>query len=707
MASEKDLKINISVGGDAAKSVKTLRAEMRELQETLITAKEGTEEYNKALSRLASIKDKMQDVNVQAKTLMGTGEALHSVSNSLIGSFQTLTGAMQIFGSENKELASTLSKMQGFLNLAQGIQSVKDLGLAFNALKISLLTNPIFIVVATITAIGVALYALKDKVAAITSLFNGLGKAFSFIVDTLKDIGDAVGIYNKRLEQLEQSLKGIENLHDKEIEQLEREKQVQQALGQDTFELEKKKIELLQDRLRKQIALLEAIAKERELTEEEQKQLNDFTKQFKDNQTQLTILQINEQKRLEEERKKAHEAYIKRLKERKEAEEKASQEHIESEKKTTETLIKNIDEYTNYAIKQAKLLGENTNQIELDALNEKKVVFKNEIDRLEEQKRNKIKIDEEYLAELKSKYTDTLLDIALKQQAITNEMNEQRLASLKESFDKEIAINQENFGTQIQLAEIHGQDTFNLRMQQLNELLQLKEFEIGQLEILEMQGVDAAVKEKQRLVDEVKKINTQILIEQEKQKQKEIQIEQQKTQAKIQAGKAMLSSVTSLTQNFFTLQKNMAEGDVKRQKEIARQAFNANKALSIVNATINTAEGVTKALAAYPPPFNAIAAGITAAAGAIQIAAIASQQFNENAGGAASSATAASQPSAPSADFNPNTQQSNALQPLTPQGFETDKLKHKDNMEIKSIVVETDIRSTQDRVNAIRESAAF
>ncbi len=52
--------------------------------------------------------------------------------------------------------------------------------------------------------------------------------------------------------------------------------------------------------------------------------------------------------------------------------------------------------------------------------------------------------------------------------------------------------------------------------------------------------------------------------------------------------------------------------------------FNVGKAASLSLAAINVSEGVTKALAAFPPPFNFAAASAVGAAGAIQIANIAS-----------------------------------------------------------------------------------
>lgn len=55
--------------------------------------------------------------------------------------------------------------------------------------------------------------------------------------------------------------------------------------------------------------------------------------------------------------------------------------------------------------------------------------------------------------------------------------------------------------------------------------------------------------------------------------------------------------------------------------------FQINKVAAIANAVVSTAEGVTKALASAPPPFNIALAAITAAAGAAQIQAIKATTF--------------------------------------------------------------------------------
>jgi hypothetical protein len=85
--------------------------------------------------------------------------------------------------------------------------------------------------------------------------------------------------------------------------------------------------------------------------------------------------------------------------------------------------------------------------------------------------------------------------------------------------------------------------------------------------------------------------------------------------------------------------------------------FRINQIAGAANAAVNTAEGVTKALAAYPPPLSFAMAGLQAAAGAAQIAAIKSQSFG---GGASAPSVAGSgggvpQQQGPNAGAGPGT----------------------------------------------------
>ena len=68
-----------------------------------------------------------------------------------------------------------------------------------------------------------------------------------------------------------------------------------------------------------------------------------------------------------------------------------------------------------------------------------------------------------------------------------------------------------------------------------------------------------------------------------------------------------------------------------------QSVFGKSKAFAVASALINTYESVTKALAAYPPPFSYVAAAASLAAGLAQVANI--RKTSKSGGGGGSAAT--------------------------------------------------------------------
>jgi len=81
----------------------------------------------------------------------------------------------------------------------------------------------------------------------------------------------------------------------------------------------------------------------------------------------------------------------------------------------------------------------------------------------------------------------------------------------------------------------------------------------------------------------------------------------------------------SMVSGFYQQQIADAEEGSKKQKQLMREAAIAQKLFGIIQAIINTAIGVTVALATVPPPANLVVAAWTKALGAAQIAAILAQ----------------------------------------------------------------------------------
>jgi len=82
-------------------------------------------------------------------------------------------------------------------------------------------------------------------------------------------------------------------------------------------------------------------------------------------------------------------------------------------------------------------------------------------------------------------------------------------------------------------------------------------------------------------------------------------------------------------------QKNQIKARLDATKKAARRSFELAKIGSLASIGVNTAEGISKALASAAPPVNIVLAGITAAAGAAAFAQAASQQPAFHSGGLA------------------------------------------------------------------------
>ena len=98
--------------------------------------------------------------------------------------------------------------------------------------------------------------------------------------------------------------------------------------------------------------------------------------------------------------------------------------------------------------------------------------------------------------------------------------------------------------------------------------------------------------------------------------------------ASFKSGKFGEGDVTEMTEEskkkFAVASARSALQEVSKHN---KAAFQANKALNIAEAVMNTYTGATKALASYPPPFNFIAAAAVVAAGFANVASIRSQSY--------------------------------------------------------------------------------
>jgi len=102
---------------------------------------------------------------------------------------------------------------------------------------------------------------------------------------------------------------------------------------------------------------------------------------------------------------------------------------------------------------------------------------------------------------------------------------------------------------------------------------------------------------------------------------------QQEADAEIAALDEQYAKRIEAAQGNATLQAKLEKELGEKKEKVQKEQAEKSKKFAIVQAVIDTALSVLKALGSAPPPFNFILAGLAAAAGAVQIAVIKSQQF--------------------------------------------------------------------------------
>ena len=208
----------------ATTSVKELRQELKAQKAIMLSAEEGTTEYNDALQKAADIqhtlKEQMEEVNASAIDFGQIAGNVVKATGGIVAGFQAAKATMNLFGIENEAVLQSLEKMQNLMAITQaipalddGVKAFKRLGLAIkgatagmSGLKKALISTGLG---ALVVALGLII-ANFDKISAwldeITgqtdflgtvgdAVIGGLNAAWAGLVQTLKAVGNAIVTY--------------------------------------------------------------------------------------------------------------------------------------------------------------------------------------------------------------------------------------------------------------------------------------------------------------------------------------------------------------------------------------------------------------------------------------------------------------------------------------------------------------------------------
>jgi hypothetical protein len=276
-----------------------IKAELRDLKGQIADATDP-ESLRQLSMRAGELKDQLKDAN-EAVNVFASGSKFEQVSNSIGGIKDSL---LSLDFEEANQKAQVFAGALGKLNPADLAKSFKGLtgtistiGGAFVKLGVTILANPIFLLVAVITVIVVAIGVFLKKIGVLDAVFKALMAPINAIVQGFKDLTDAMGLTDnaaeenaeavkesseKNIESIKQQSKAQQDLFnltkdmsDEEIAMLEEKYGIQVDTSQSIFDLKQEEIDGLQAENQRQI---DSLNLKKELTEEDKKRLAELNK---------------------------------------------------------------------------------------------------------------------------------------------------------------------------------------------------------------------------------------------------------------------------------------------------------------------------------------------------------------------------------------------------------------------------------------------
>lgn len=369
MAEKRVVELEVKTTGaeNSEKSVKSLKARLRELKLELQGLDEGSDQFKKLVREAGELQDTIGDLNQQVKNFASDTRRLDATLEGIgavAGAFGAVESSLALVGVESEELQKTMVRLQAAMTLVNSVQSVANVlqkesafMTSLSAVRTNLLTkatvqqavatgtattaqkimnfvmkqNPIFLIIGAVTALVGAFAWLSSKTENLTETNDKLNASYeksqkladdnyektlqrrnNNIAILESENADIKDIFNERLKAIEDA----EKKQQEDLEKALKKRQETSRIYQKTKDEELKKT--LQEQSTKEV---ETINKLRALEE-------NFATQ--------RILLVNEYNNIQAEKQK--EANQKRIDKQKEANDK----YREAEKRFRDQLKSDI-----------------------------------------------------------------------------------------------------------------------------------------------------------------------------------------------------------------------------------------------------------------------------------------------------------------------------------------------------------------------------
>lgn len=257
MANEIEIPLKLS-------GVQSLKAELRTLKAAIAEASDP-EQMAALAARAGEVADRIKDAN-DAVNVFASGSKFEQISNSFGGIRDSI---MSLDFEEASDKAKVFAKNLGGLNAADISKSMKGLtstvttmGGAFVKLGAQILTNPIFLLTAVITAIVVAIGVWLNKIGVLEKAISFLMAPVNLLIDAFKELTDWLGLTSYAAEENartmeksnEKAFKSSEKRTAAISDQYDIEIAKAKAAGKDTTKLELDKSKAVTDAAKKRLS---------------------------------------------------------------------------------------------------------------------------------------------------------------------------------------------------------------------------------------------------------------------------------------------------------------------------------------------------------------------------------------------------------------------------------------------------------------------
>jgi hypothetical protein len=702
-----------------------IKKELRELKGEIANATDS-EQIAKLSQRAGELKDQLADANEQVN-IFASGSKFEQVSNGL-GSIKDSIMSLDFAeaGDKAKLLTSALKGINPAEFAAQfkGFgQTILSLGSAvgvamkqFIAFGISLLANPIFLLVAVITAIVVAILLLLNKMGILKKIIDFLMKPINDLIQGFKDLTDWLGITSfaaeenaaKMLEANEKIMESSKARQETIVGNFDYEIRMAKIYGQETLDLELARSKSIGSEAKTRLKSAEkALKAQQKLGDDaDQEKINKLKAQITEENTIITNQRRERNALVAEDAVQKREEQQKELDKQKEHNEKIAKANSDAAKKRADEAKKFAEDRLAAQRTIADLeiaLIANDNEREIATINEKYVrqmqdLQKNEALTAAEKTRLAELYNQQLQVDLK-KQEQTVIDAEKAKQQKVNDLvkanqeaaqqaeedyyEQYRLLVMNEQSREVEGVNSKYFQL-IAKAEQFGLDTKVLKEQQEKELADIaKKYADKQAK----DALDAEVKKRTAALDTAN--------------------------AALKLAEDSTKAIQAVGDIAFGAKMAKVKKGSKEEEELAKKQFKFNKAMQLSGAIIDAGKAITASLASSPltilgvPSPGGIAALVaTAATSAANIAKIASTQFTSTGGGGGNET-----PTLPSASSSSTTGTATPSFNLFGAGNDMNNVggsqSQQTEITVNAVVSETELTKTQNKVAKINQNATL